>query len=174
MNYYIYLISSLPSLNFDTKPPFSFDNFLNRCRGLISNEDMDIIRSSGSLVSDHVPVKNITLKKWLAFETILRNELVKIRSSRKKADPAKYLREDAHPESVYASHIAINACRKSSVLDAEKTLDLDRWRYLEELSIGHYFDIDVMIIYACKLLLLEKWYKIRSAEANKMLEEVLN
>lgn len=174
MNYYIYLISSLPSLSFDTKPPFSFDDFLSRCKGLVSDEDIDIIRNAGETVSDHVRVKNMTFRKRLSFEMMLRNELVKIRSSRKKVDPAKYLREDGYPESGYISHIAINAYRKPSILEAEKALDLERWRYLEELSMGHYFDIDIMIIYACKLLLAEKWDKIRSAETDRMLEEVLN
>lgn len=173
-DHYIYFISSLPALIFGAKLPLSFDNFLSRCEGLVSDGDMNVIRSAGSPGFNYANAKNATLKKWTAFETMLRNELVKIRSSRKKVDPAKYLREDGYPESVYTAHMAINAYRKLSPLDSEKELDLDRWRYLEELSIGHYFDLDILIIYACKLLILEKWDKIRRAETHKMLEEVLN
>jgi hypothetical protein len=174
MNYYIYLMSSLPSLTFGVKPPFTFGNFLSRCEGLISDEGMGLIRSVAAQGLNCVNQENVTLKKWMAFETMLRNELVKIRASRKKVDPAKYMREDGCPESVYTAHIAINAYRRPSPLDAEKALDLDRWRYLDELAIGHYFDIDVMIIYACKLIMLEKWDKIQSAENQKILEGVLS
>ena len=173
-NYYIYLMSSLPSLSFSAKPPFSFDHFLKACEGLVSDEDMSLIRSVGNPEFNCAKVKNATLKKLVTFETMLRNELVKIRSSRKKIDPAKYLREEECPESVYTAHIAINAYRKSSLLEAEKALDHDRWARLEELAIGRYFDIDILIIYAHKLLILEKWDKIRSAQTHKMLEEVLN
>ena len=173
-NYYIYLISSLPALSFSAKPPFSFDHFLNSCKGLVSDEDMSLIRSVGNAGLNCLAVKNTTLKKLAAFETMLRNELVKIRSSRKKIDPAKYLRGEECPESVYAAHIAINAYRKPSLLEAEKALDRERWARLEELAIGRYFDIDILIIYACKLLILEKWNKVQSAQTHKMLEEVLN
>lgn len=173
-NYYIYLISSLPALSFGAKPPFSFDRFLSSCEGLVSDEDMSLIRSAGDPGSNCAALKNATLKKLTAFETMLRNELVKIRSSRKKADPAKYLRGEECPESVHAAHIAINAYRKTSLLEAEKALDRERWARLEELAIGRYFDIDILIIYACKLLILERWSKIQSAQTHKMLEEALN
>ncbi len=173
-NYYIYLISSLPALNFGSKPPISFAGFLKACEGLVSDWDMDLIRSVGNLGFESVKAKNATLKKWMGFETMLRNELVMIRSARKKSDPAKYLRAGEYPGSDYAAHIAINASRKPSLLDAEKALDLDRWRQLDELAIGHYFDMDVLVIYACKLLILERWDKIRHAENKKMLEEALN
>lgn len=173
-NYYIYLISSLPALSFGAKPPFSFGHFLKACEGLVSDEDMGLIKNAENPRFNCPAVKNITLKKLAAFETILRNELVKIRASRKKADPAKYLREEECPESVYTAHIAINAYRKPSLLEAEKALDRERWARLDELAIGRYFDIDILIIYAFKLLILEKWDKILSAQTHKMLEEALN
>lgn len=173
-NYYIYLISSLPALSFGAKNPFSFDHFLKACETLVSDEDIALIKSAGIPGFDHLGAKNETLKKLVAFETILRDELVKIRASRKKVDPAKYLREEESPGSIHTAHIAINAYRKPSLLEAEKALDQERWAYLEELAIGHYFDIDILIIYACKLTILEKWEKVRSAQTHKMLEEVLN
>jgi hypothetical protein len=173
-NYYIYLISSLPSLAFGSKPPISFAGFLKACEGLVPDGDVELIRSIGTPGSDPEEVKNETLKKWISFETMLRNELVMVRAARKKVDPAKYLRTDGHPESAYAAHIAINAYRKPSILDAEKALDLDRWLYLDDLAIGHYFDADILLIYACKLLILEKWDKVQSAETDKILEEALN
>lgn len=172
-DYYIYLMASLPALSFGAKPPLTFDAFLGRCNGLIPDRDLDIVRSAKTLGYTCADAKNVTLKKWIGFDMMLRNELVKIRAVRKKMDPAKYLREDGCPESIYAAHIAINAYRKSSLIDAEKALDLARWQYLEDLAMGHYFDIDSVIIYACKLVMLEKWDKIQSAEKEKMLEEVL-
>lgn len=135
---------------------------------------MDVIRSVRAVGFTCIGVENETLRKWVGFETMLRNELVSVRAARRKVDPAKHLREDGCPDSVYAAHLAINAYRKPSIIDAEKALDLDRWQYLDELAIGHYFDIDSVIIYACKLLILEKWDRIQSAEKAKMMEEVLS
>jgi hypothetical protein len=52
-------------------------------------------------------------------------------------------------------------------------LDEARWRMLEELCVGHYFDLDFLIIYALKLLILERWQRIRTADGGRLLEEVL-
>ncbi len=172
-NFYVYLIASLPSLTFGSKPPLSFDGFLKACAELIPDEDIALLKSipDGDIASQETD--NRMLKKWTGFDNALRNELVKIRALHMKKDPVKYLREDISPDSAYTSHLALNAYRKPSPLEGEKALDLDRWMYLEEMSIGHYFDLDILVIYACKLLMLEKWSRIQSAQPQKMLEEVL-
>lgn len=170
-NYYVYLISSLPMLHFGARPPFSFLRFLEICQDKISQEDMDII----TLATDAYTYQGSqpTLKKWQAFERALRNELVKIRASRKHLEPLKYLRGDAYIEP-YIAHIAMTAHRTPAILEAEKILDQGRWYILGELSVGHYFDLDMLIIYALKLLILERWEKINSADKSLLLQEVLN
>ncbi|MDD5512600.1 MAG: DUF2764 family protein, partial [Candidatus Omnitrophica bacterium] len=45
-----------------------------------------------------------------------------------------------------------------------------RWAFLEELNTGHYFDFEVLIIYALKLLLLEKWLRIQGADKSQVME----
>lgn len=173
-NYYIYLISSLPSLDFGVKPPFSYEQFLDRCRELISEEEMAVIESMRSNVYTYSGLKNSTLEKWRVFEMMLRNELVKIRALRLKRDPSKYLREDSCPESIYAGHIAASSYRKTSLIESEKALDHERWKYLDELAIGHYFDLDILILYACKLQIMVKWNVITTADAAAITEEVLS
>ena len=49
-------------------------------------------------------------------------------------------------------------------------LDQARWAKLDELSFGHYFDLEALIIYAYKLRLLERWEKIRTADKERLLE----
>lgn len=170
--YYTYLISSLPALVFGAEPPFSFGDFLKICQPLISESDFNILKTSsreGEYIYEGIPP---TLQKWREFDTTLRNELVKIRASRKKIDPAKYLRRDGYAESSI-SHAALNAYRNPSLLEAEKALDLARWRALEELCVGHYFDIDFLLIYAHKLLILQRWQRINSADKVQQLERLL-
>ncbi len=170
-NYYVYLVSSLPMPHFGARPPFSFLRFLEICQDKISQEDMDIIR----LTTDAYTYQGSqpTLKKWQAFECALRNELVKIRASRKHLEPLKYLRGDAYIEP-HIAQIAMTAHRAPSILEAERILDQGRWYMLGELSVGHYFDLDTLIIYALKLLILERWEKINSADKSLLLQEVLN
>jgi len=161
-------------LHFGSKAPFSFEKFINICEGLISDKDIEILKASPQVDKYTDKVTQLpTLEKWRKFDTALRNELVKIRSSRKRIDPTKYLRGESGYTESFISHSAMNAYRNPSVLEAEKTLDQERWRQLDELSAGHYFDIDFLIIYGLKLLILEKWGIIRSADNSRALEDVL-
>jgi hypothetical protein len=61
----------------------------------------------------------------------------------------------------------------TSILDAEKTLDEIRWKAIEDLSTGHYFDLDLLITYAYKLLILQRWENIREADKTILLEHAL-
>ena len=113
-----------------------------------------------------------TLKKWYTFEITLRNELAKIRSQRKRVDANKYIRDsqDAEP---FVNRIAISAIKNPSLIESERLLDQERWKFLEELAIGHYFDLDSLIVYTYKLLILERWERIRRADKAKLLEEAI-
>lgn len=168
--YYTYLISSLPMLAYGAKPPFSIEAFLEKCGELIPQKDAQILRAAVSekayLLDEPV------IKKWLDFETMLKNELVKIRAARKKIDPAKFLRPDGYAgPSLY--HIALAAHRNPSPLEGERLLDRERWNSLDELSFGHYFDLDLLIIYAYKLLILERWERIKEADKKGLLEDLV-
>ena len=182
-SYYTYFVSSLPMLGFGAKPPFSFEKFLQKCQDIISDSDITILKSI--LIAS--PVRKIfsngtndsiyegnqpTLRKWYDFDKALRNELVKIRAGRKHLEPQKYLRGDMYADS-YIARIATAAHRNPLILEAEKMLDQERWRALDELAVGHYFDIDFLIIYSIKLLILQRWEIINSADNFVVLEQAL-
>ncbi|MBU1869761.1 MAG: DUF2764 domain-containing protein [Candidatus Omnitrophica bacterium] len=166
---YPYLISSLPMLSFGAPLPFSFAEFIERCSGIISEEDLRVLK--GLSVEETSQALSPIIKKWLGFNTTLKNELVKVRCARKSARAEDYLRSDGYAEpSVY--HLALAAHRNPSPLEGERMLDMARWNFLEELSFGHYFDLDSVIIYAYKLLILERWEKINTADREALLRSV--
>ncbi len=173
--YYTYLISSLPVLSFSAKIPFSLAEFFVKCSGLIPEAEIKLLCSiccqeDYALSSEAEGV----LKKWVNFEVALRNELVRARAARKKIDPLKFIRLPDYPEA-QISHVALTAYRSTSILEAEKILDQERWNFLEGLSFGHYFDFDYLLIYALKLKLLERWEKIQKADKQLLFnQEVLN
>lgn len=111
-------------------------------------------------------------KRWRDFDGVLRNELVKIRAARKKIDPAKYLRYAGFTDPSIA-HIALHAHRAPSILEAEKILDEARWRFLDELAVGHYFDMDFLVTYAIKLLILERWERVNTLDKTQAVDELL-
>lgn len=160
-------------LHFGMRPPFSFEQFLDLCRQFIPEKDFQLLRTlppperyldSGK--------RHDIIQKWIQFDIALRNEVVKIRAHKKQVDPALYLRPERYccpslGQEVTAANMGV------SVLEVEKSIDERRWRMLEELATGHYFDLDSLIIYAYKLHILQRWETIRQAEGALLLAQAL-
>lgn len=173
-SFYPYLIASLPALHFDMKPPFSFEAFLQKCVEFIPSEDYTVLAGlpktgdAGGKKAGH-PV----IKDWVSFDSALRNELVKIRASHKHIEPGKYIRPDGYAETAI-SHIALAAHRNTSILEGERYLDRERWGFLDAQEFGHYFDLGLLVVYAYKLLILERWERIRVADKQALLDKALH
>ena len=159
-------------LSFLAKPPFGWEDFLAKCRSLIPEDEFEILRR---LSQAEIGAADIwgspSLKQWAGFEIALRNELVRSRAARKKIDPAKFLRLPDFQQA-QVSHVALTAYRSSSILEAEKILDQARWNFLEELTFGHYFDFDYLLIYGLKLKILARWEKIQTQDKDNLLLSV--
>ena len=167
--YYTYLISSLPMLNFLAPAPMSLENFFARCKNLIPEKELTILRKACQPESWALDLSCIrSLEQWRNFEITLRNELVRVRASRKKIDSLKFLRLPDSPQAEI-SHLALAAYRSHSILEAEKILDQGRWNFLETLSLGHYFDFDYLLFFCLKLKILERWDKIQKADKELLL-----
>lgn len=171
--FYPYLVASLPMLYFPMKPPFSFERFLDICCPLIPEKDCQVLRTLPK--PEQYPQKVTgprVIQRWVEFDCALRNELVKVRAMKRHLDPAAYLRDGGFcgslsPPAVSAAGIT------ASLMDGEKELDEMRWKKLEDLASGHYFDLDFLVTYACKLLILERWEAIRNADGTVLLERAL-
>ncbi|MDD3087003.1 MAG: DUF2764 family protein [Candidatus Omnitrophica bacterium] len=172
-SYYTYLISSLPYLIFNSSPPFSLEDFFDTCLYSVSKVDLRKVKEAVTASDYQVSLKDTPLlREWHHFNLVLRNELVRARSARMKADPLKYLRNEAY-FSAAVRHVAMTAYRNQNILEAEKSLDLERWRFLDEVSAGHYFDIDSLIVYALKLKILIRWDKVYNTNSEMVLKAAL-
>ena len=172
-DFYPYLIASLPMLHFGMKMPFSFERFLELCRPHIPNKDYQLLRTlpqpgQYSEKGKRHPI----IQKWITFDVALRNELVRKRAARKHIEPSTYLRPDGYSAPSISPGV-MAATINTSVIDAEKTLDEMRWKALEDLATGHYLDLDFLITYSIKLLILQRWENVRNAEGTILLEQVL-
>jgi len=170
---YPYLVASLPMLHFGMKPPFSFEGFLEVCRDFIPERDYLLL---STLPQPEEYSREAThhrlVQKWIGFDTALRNELARVRAGRRHLEPTAYLRLDGHGDSSLAPGV-MAATAQASPLDAERALDEMRWKALDDLATGHYFDLDVLLTYAFRLQILLRWERIRSAEGRRLLEQAL-
>jgi hypothetical protein len=172
-NFYPYLVSSLPMLNFGMRLPLSREKFLRLCANFIPGRDLEILQRVTIEAKDYsLGEPDATLRQWVSFDTALRNELVKLRALRRHIEPAEYLRTDGFADS-WMVHTALHAARNPSPQEGERALDEARWRFLDSLSMGHYFDLAFLVVYALKLLLLEKWERLQQADKALLVEETL-
>lgn len=172
--YYTYFIASLPALGFREKPPFSYAEFLNKGREFILARDLEVLKKIPSW-GEGMPkdMSSDVLKRWYDFDILLRNALVKLRAARKHKEADKYLHPQKEEISSYTAHIALSAHKNPSLLEAEISLDEARWRFLDDLSFGHYFDRDFLIVYGLKLLISERWERIKILNKEVALDELL-
>lgn len=160
-------------LYFGMKPPLSFKRFIELSSEYTNNEGLAVLKElceDSTKLAEPSPIPLI--RKFREFEVSLRNELVKLRAARRHLEPHRYMRPETviEPEIV---HLSTRAVRNPSLLDAERELDQVRWNLLDELSFGHYFDLEILIIYGYRLLILERWERIRTADRQRLLEEAL-
>jgi len=169
---YTYLLSSLPAVLFGVRAPFSYRRFLEQCAGLIPGQDYALMEAIGDGTFFSLSCTRGVLASWILFETALRNELVRLRAGRIKAEPHRYLRGEAQQfPDIHAA--AANAYRMPSVLDTEKSLDVYRWQKLEELGFGHFFDLDALVVYALKLMIVVRWDSVSKIDSSEVLRKTL-
>ncbi len=168
---YYYLASSLPMLEFGMNVSFSYQNFLSLCKIQLTPVDMETIERAIILPTEDIKDPSPTLKEWKMFDITLRNELVKSRAHKHGKDPVQYMREDH--QDPFISHFTQYIVTENSPLEAELSLDRKRWEKIEELKIGHYFDIDFLISYALQLQILERWSRINSPGGMEILQTLV-
>jgi hypothetical protein len=101
---------------------------------------------------DSVVEHSGVLNDFIEWETSLRNDLVRVRASLTARDPQPWIRPG---ETVYETlNLAHSAGRIDSPLEAEDFLDRARWKKIDELASGEYFNIRWLEGYALKLRIL--------------------
>lgn len=151
---YHYLISSLPMLSRGKPAPITIADFLSVCESQLTAEDFEALREvklePGGKSSCSVG------QGWQAFETYLRNSVVRARASAHGVRPEEWMREeiDVFPG---IQHRFDDALTAREPLTREKIFDDLRWQHIEDSLVGHHFDFDALAGYYLKLQLAAKW-----------------
>lgn len=133
-------------------PPISSIDFLDSCHRLISKKDYeDIVRAD--INPDKTNSKGLA-QQYCMWERSLRNNLVRLRATENGLNADDYLRQaDQSPETY---RIADGAMKQETALESEIFLNNHRWWKIDELSSGHFFDMEYLRGYRLKLLLQER------------------
>lgn len=169
MNHY-YLVASLPELTLDTDPPFSTDEFLFSTTGVLSEGERDTLAAvlGGESVTD-----SRFAGRWGDISTQLRNSLVKARAQRYNTDARPYMRSGG-AYSMYIDKIVQDAMSHDSPIDRERALDRGRMELADELAAGLPFSFEVVLAFAVKLKIVERWARMSREEGRRVLDAFID
>ncbi len=143
-NRYYYLVSSLPHLEFGTKPVISKQAFFAECGKWLSQKDLNLLQTADKDILENTPAQPEVLKEWGRADKSLREDLSIAREAKKRSSSEK------PPE------FAASIFDKENPLLMETEFERKRWAMLDELEFGCYFDVNILVIYLLKLKILER------------------
>ena len=144
MDKYFYVVSQLPMLFWDREPSTSSEAFLAEAEKWLSPSDFAILRDAG--IKETRAAQNLPplLGEYRNFERTFRTELAQWRK-------AHYEGQDYKPQTFPVAMI-----KDVNPLEAERAILKRRWDLVDDLELGHHFDLEFLIAFYLKLQILEK------------------
>lgn len=152
MSQYYFAVASLPSLKSGEKPPLTRERFEDIARSALSEADLAVFEKA--LLGQPSETENSFLQEWFTWEKEFKKELAKGRLQK-----AGFENPGPLPETLGKFNLmeaARSLLGKDNPLEAEMLLDAVRWSFLEEMLLGHYFDLEVILAYSLKMQILQR------------------
>ncbi|MCF7929847.1 MAG: DUF2764 domain-containing protein [Spirochaetales bacterium] len=148
----------------------SKEEFLYIVQGQVEENDIRLLEQAKLVPTEDVCTGNAVLDSWLNWETELRNELIRQRNAPFQTEGQNHIREAdtvaGHPDRVRP------AIQADTPLEGERILDQARWQFLDDLSVGHYFDLEALIIYYLQLKILNRWQQFTPEKGEEKFQQI--
>lgn len=160
MDKYYYFVAQLPFLEFGKPLSITREWFLTEAEKWLNKKDFQILHDVN--INDFV-VKNQDsklLKQYKRFEYNIRYELSKLRKARKKGEKYKI-------SALFSKIISEN-----NPLEIERKLLYLRWKFIEEIELGHYFDLEYVVSFYLKMQILERFFSFDKEKGKQKFESL--
>lgn len=178
MGQYYYTVAALPMLSFESDHIPTTEDFLELCSRRVSDREYALLERARLLPDPEQLPRNGLLRTWYELEIGLRNELARQRAAQLNRDEIDYIRTTAEGEDLTGTlgipEVAREALSQETPLKAEMVLLRHRWSILDELEIGHFFDIERLVIYYLKLQILWRKRLFNREDGTNVFERTYN
>ena len=158
-NYY-YLVSSLPYLQFEKGISVSVEEFIFECEKWLVDRDLKILQGV-NIDSMDLDIKDFfVVKKWKEFNKDLKEDLAKVRASKKSLVGEK------------VSSRYREIFEENTPLLMEKRMERIRWDFIEQSESWYGFDINRLVLYLLKLQILERLAGFNKENGEKMFDKL--
>jgi len=169
---YYYVIASLPYLSVNVKSLIGRNDFLANCKNYLKRTDFDMLESVSLFDAEENDVSPGVIRCFFRWERGIRNVLVRLRAKSLGLEPDEFIRDGIVDHS--QALIAEEAFNADSPLMSEDILNKARWAYLDELGFGHYFDIEILVIFFIKLQILERISSFDAEDGRERLNAIVS
>lgn len=134
-------------------------------------------------------VKNSFLRDWFEFDQHLKNifSAFNVRKYKLPKENA-YIGENFVTEGLKRSSLKdfgltndfsfmeklVTMDDEETSMEKEKSLDMMRWDYLNELNTFNYFSIEVLIAFVIKLIMVVRWIQLDPETGRKMFKQIIS
>jgi hypothetical protein len=176
-NYY-YFIATLPHLFYGENPPVSSQDFLEQCRNFLTPEDTELLHYCTYNPRFAIENQESTGSHFIDFFLQRERALILNIASLRAAALKRSLQGEAPHDMPRSESIAKVVFDMDNPLEAEMTIDKDRWSFLDDTVGVDLFSVDNAYAYFLKLQLLERKQRFNDqkglAEYRNTYETILN
>ncbi|MGI6313388.1 MAG: DUF2764 family protein [Candidatus Cryptobacteroides sp.] len=190
MNNYEYIIAGLPVLQADQKDSIDAQGLLEEIRSRLSKKDNALMEflldgwDSEKLCEDFylkaAASNNDFVRDYFEYDLGLRNAKVSYLNKalgRPEGQDIMILpRESTKYEEIKDFEDAAKAAEvlgQNDILGRERGLDDLLWAKIDELTVMHVFDIDVILGFVCKLKIVDRWLSLDEATGREYFRKLV-
>lgn len=184
MDNYHYIIAGLPDLIPDLgNQQISYAEVSERILSNLSQKDRQLVKwfEFGSTPENLTPhfyynikkLKNRFLNDYFAFDLNLRNAQVRYLATKESFDESKYTLGKV--ETSYEEYPRlVQIFETANIFERELLLDKFKWNKITDLTMYHYFDMDVILAFLAKAKIAKRWLDLDKESGAKLFEELVN
>ncbi len=162
-----YLVASLPPLALGDTPPWTPSEFLFHCQGALTPEQH---RELSLIIEDRAAEALSPFAQWWHhLDTQIRNQLARFRAGRLHVEARPYQRMHSGYDVAVEQGVS-DALSRSQPLEREQALDRCRWEALDERILANPFGFEVVLAYAIRLNLLDRWTELTDEKGLERIE----
>lgn len=188
MNNYEYIIASLPVLQAGFRGPLDADTILEEIREQLSATDAASLQlvldgwNANALGEEFyasaAKSRSAFIREYFLYDRLLRNDKVawlnKSLGRPEGQDIMPAPGADTTDEDFEDQARAAEVLAGSDILERERGLDNLLWERIDSLTIMHVFDLDVILGFAAKLQIVNRWLKLDETTGRELFARLVS
>lgn len=184
MNNYHYIIAGQPELMPDFRADgFSYKDLEAAIREQLSARDRRLVdwldfgtdtsHLSGHFYRAVTRQKSGFLRSYFDMDRRMRNAQVEFLSARDGLDSSRYtVGETESYKEDYPELQAVFQC--ADLFEREHRLDMFRWQKITDMTLFHYFDMDVILAFLAKGLIVDRWSRLDKERGSALFRQYVD